>query len=534
MKTFLQFIQRYIIIDDLYGANRKTSILRAQIKYVCISVLLFGLIAHGYAFFDTDYTHDTLNALYADAAENTWKISLGRFFKPVYQTLIRGEFAAPWLIGMLSLIWAGLAVFVIVRLFDIQTPICTFMVSGICITNLSFSLTAATYIYDLDANMLALLLSSLAAHQWKRSKIISPLSILFIAPSLGIYQSYVSVCIVLMILVLLMDLLHGDCFTRVFKKGLSGCIALALGAAAYVLCLWIIRQFTGYSMHTGSGNSLGLISTLNIRGMLTACKNTYGILYTQLIRDWMTIFPLWAIKVTHILLMLSVIVPFWSYVKGGIGILEALLFLLLIAFIPLAVFLSMLLSGGESLHQLMLFSLWLLYLFPILLVYHTPISVKSNLIRASRLMTVMVLSVLLWGNIRTANTLYLIKDMQHESAKSLMTRVLYRMEDIEDYVPGQTPVAIIGASPMLTQLPHAERYERLVGISNNLLARSPEAAYDPQYKLLTYMLGSPINLCDDDTYFTLKKNADVIQMPLYPDNNCMQMIDGTLVIKLGH
>ena len=534
MNTIQHFFRRYVVANDACMPHEEQHILRTQIKWTCLSVLILGLLTHGYAFFDAAFTHDSLNALYADTVENAWKISLGRIFKPLYQTLIRGEFAAPWLIGILSLLWAGLAIFLIVRMFAVQAPICITLISGICIANLTYTLTAATYIYDLDANMLAFFLAALAAFLWKRKRFVSLLGALCVTIVLGIYQSYVSVSIVLIILMSLTNLLNGKSFGQTLTKGLTGCIMLVLGAVIYALSLSAIRTFTGTSMNTSLANNLGQLSELSINGILYACRNTYGIMYVQLIHDWMTIFPLWFIKVSHIALAASAILPFFAYIKKGIGFKEALLFAMLLFCIPLAVFLSMILSSFDALHQLMLHSLWLLYIFPVLVVYHSPASTKSCIIRISRALIALIITILVWGNIRTANALYLMKDMQYDASKSLMTRVLYRMEASQNYVPGETPVALIGTSSLLTQIPYTERYERLAGIQTNLIARFPETSYDPQYKLLSYTLSSPILLCSDETYISLKNSAEVMQMPFYPDEGCMQLIDGTLVVKLGN
>ena len=534
MNTIQHFFRRYVVANDACMPHEEQHILRTQIKWTCLSVLILGLLTHGYAFFDAAFTHDSLNALYADTVENAWKISLGRIFKPLYQTLIRGEFAAPWLIGILSLLWTGLAIFLIVRMFAIQAPICIALTSGICITNLTFTLTSATYIYDLDTNMLAFLLAALAAFLWKRNRFVSLLGALCVTIVLGIYQSYISVCIVLIILMSLIDLLNGKQFFPTLTKGISGCVMLVLGAAIYALSLAAIRNFTGTSMDTSMGNSLGQLSSLNINGILSACRNTYGIMYAQLIRDWMTIFPLWFIKISHVALAASAVIPFFAYVRKGVGFKEALLFAILLLCIPLAVFLSMILSSGDALHQLMLYSLWLLYIFPVLVVYHSPASTTSRMVCISRTAAALIMVILLWGNVRTANTLYLIKDMQYDAAKSLMTRVLYRMETAQDYVPGETPVALIGTSPLLPQMPHTERYERLVGIHGNLGERFPEAGYDPQYKLLFFALNTPIVQCSNEAYLSLQNSAEVAQMPLYPKEGCMRIIDGIWVVKLGN
>ena len=131
---------------------------------VFISTLVLGLIAHGYALLNFTVSHDSMSEFwmyqqmgYYDGTAAQWKIALGRFFVPVYQLIFRGETVTPWFSGMLALVWAALAVWGTACLFDIHQRWLLVLTSGIFVANLSFMALTASYLHDLDADMLSLI-----------------------------------------------------------------------------------------------------------------------------------------------------------------------------------------------------------------------------------------------------------------------------------------------------------------------------------------------------------------------------------------
>ena len=131
-----------------------------------ISVLCWGLIAHSYGFFNCNFSHDSLNAFYATPRENQWKLENGRFIVTVYRALFRGNFALPWLIGLLALFFVGLSLFLMARMLKLHNPLLLVLTGGIMCVNLSFTAQTATYIHELDCNYLALLLAVGAVYLW--------------------------------------------------------------------------------------------------------------------------------------------------------------------------------------------------------------------------------------------------------------------------------------------------------------------------------------------------------------------------------
>ena len=140
-------------------------------KKLCLYSLavtfLWGLLAHGYGIMDSNFSHDSLTEFNGLIFGNHVKISVGRFFVPIYRNFSRTDLTLPWLIGLLGLFWCGLAVYLVIRLFQIENKATIVIVSGIFTVNLTVSSTIATFIHDFDCDMLSLMLSVAAAFCWR-------------------------------------------------------------------------------------------------------------------------------------------------------------------------------------------------------------------------------------------------------------------------------------------------------------------------------------------------------------------------------
>lgn len=179
----------------------------------------------------------------------------------------------------------------------------------------------------------------------------------------------------------------------------------------------------------------------------------------------------------------------------------------------------------------MCYSFFLFFLFPISLAER----LKAERLASSRAMSAILtiaFSALYLCNITFANQLYLRRDLEMQSTLSLMSRVIDRIEQTEGYVPGETPVAFIGTlfdSPLAMARPGFEPLSSLMG-SNNLYAITSED-YFPWY--IQQVLGYPMQILSEPDRVQMAFREDILALPIFPEDGCCQMIDGTLVIRLG-
>ena len=194
-------IKRYLnYLSNALKQNKKI------IFCALISTFAWGTIAHGSFFLHNSFSHDSLNELVPSVMGNSWKIQLGRVFVPIYRLILGEIVTTPWTIGLLSLFYIAIAVFLVAKIFKIKSRSIIVLISGIFVTNISVISITATYIHDLDCYMFALALSVFAVYLWRKYKKGYLCGAIPICFSLGLYQSFISVTITLIIISLIIDL----------------------------------------------------------------------------------------------------------------------------------------------------------------------------------------------------------------------------------------------------------------------------------------------------------------------------------------
>lgn len=103
--------------------NKQIRGVKEDFKDAFIFTLIWGMMSHAYIFFNAVFSHDSLAEFNGYAHSNHWKISIGRGFVPIYREFTRGSLALPWLIGVLTILWASITVFFIVKMFDVKSKI---------------------------------------------------------------------------------------------------------------------------------------------------------------------------------------------------------------------------------------------------------------------------------------------------------------------------------------------------------------------------------------------------------------------------
>ena len=193
---------------------------------------------------------------------------------------------------------------------------------------------------------------------------------------------------------------------------------------------------------------------------------------------------------------------------------------------PLGMNVSYVLSG-EMVHDVMRYAFWLVYLLAAILILW--FNIKNNISKAVRLtingLVACCMAIIIMGNIQTSNTIYLKKDLEYQATFSYMTRVADSMEEHAEYIPGETPVVFIGEGAIGRTMPGFEKFENITGVEN----QSPITFYNTYKAYFKYVLGRPISLMDTDE---MECDERVLQMPAYPKEGSIEMIDEILVVKL--
>lgn len=245
----------------------------ALLRAVAAAAAVCMLLAHGFAFTNLFPNHDSTVLVY----DAQWTMYvLGRWAQNFYFPLVRGKIAAPWLIGAFSTVYLALTGYIIARLLHLRRWSAV-LLTGLLGTCASVTAQLATYTYETDAYMLAMLLACTAV--WCTEKLPRVWGMICAAGclcvSLALYQSYIQFAVGLYLLVLLQRALQDTAWRIWLQQGLRALAALALGAVVYVVSLKISLALTGYQL-ADTGNGLAQMLRLGPAAVLTAIPAAYA------------------------------------------------------------------------------------------------------------------------------------------------------------------------------------------------------------------------------------------------------------------
>lgn len=120
-----------------------------------------------------------------------------------------------------------------------------------------------------------------------------------------------------------------------------------------------------------------------------------------------------------------------------------LLLLVLFFLFPFGINVVYFISKGME-HTLMTFSFGLLYLLAELFLQELPHNKTQKFLRYA---AYAAMGLGIWCNVIYANQSYLKVALEEKATDALMVRVVGRLEQTEGYVPGETPIAVVGLLP---------------------------------------------------------------------------------------
>ena len=487
---------------------------------VLVSTVVCSFAAHGFLFTNELFSHDSISYFTYATGSFSFYTSIGRFVIPIYEW-IKGDVAAPWLIGILFILWMTLTSLLVTQLLKIRSAVGMILTSGLLCTNVALTLTGATYIYCMDEYAFALFTATAAAWFFTRGRwwILPGVAVLVV--SLAVYQAYFTVAACFCFLVILQRLVCGDRFRSVLLAGIQYLILLTASFIAYYGVWTFICQTTDVakrrveeSLLAGGGMEqiFALVKDANREyvGYLFDSTGVLGHLMV-LVHALLIVVLVW--KLISVLLSKSL---FWG---------NKILLLGLICLIPTAFnSASILLAGSAT--QLMTFAWELPYLLLVLCL--DPAEKSCNRTAVLRVVPIVLLCCVLWQHTVYANQVYMKKELDHTATVALASRIIDRIELTEGYLPGETPVAFVGRLDRNTYLNHGRdeftELDHTVGLWSDYSATYNLGRY------LTDYLNYPL-VWDTETDFS--QHEEVLSMPAFPSADGIRMINGTVVVKLS-
>lgn len=224
-----------------------------------IIVILLGVINNFSFITNEGIAPDALSPAYFNIAGN-WEISLGRFGIK-FVNMLRFGLVNKTIIVLIALIMLAVSAVIIIRTFEIKNKIGIFFISALIAVAPTFTETYM-FIYCADAYCLAFLLSTLSVYFLNKSNrgkqyyIFSNICTIAVC---SLYQAYLGVILGETIILLMKDLLKEKDIKANFIKAIKFFINIFIGILMYYILLKIIISILDISLASYKGaNNLGI------------------------------------------------------------------------------------------------------------------------------------------------------------------------------------------------------------------------------------------------------------------------------------
>ena len=493
-----------------------------KLKFIVFWVFVIGLAAHGYCYFNANFSHDSLFSIHEQSP--AVMISSGRYLRPVYR-LLRGSFTLPVINGFLFLCFLSMSVYLLTDILNIQKKSLMALTCGLLTANSTIGLMNASYLHDADSYGLALLLALAGVWVSLRLRHGNGYAVLFYFASLGIYQAYIDVAIYAFLILALVELLRGEGVKKVYLKTIRNLLPIAAGMVLYYLAVLLtqhVAQVSGGGQYNDPAAVLSLGSlgdrffscalALYLWFFSSAAHAPGAVIGANLL--------MLALGVSLLVVLIRRRRLPCSSLWGIIGILILM---------PLGM--STVNWISNICHWLTVFAYYLSYLLVLVLIglYEEDTAGGKRAVFSRKVWAVLA-AVLIFDSCIYSNEISLKKELESAATLSTFTRIVDRMEQTEGFVPGQTKVAFVG---LLTDSPLSDERDGFDHNSTGLWNNFSTTYYETYEVYLRYYLGYPVHCVDINEIQKYEKMEQVISMPAFPAAGSVQLVEDVLVIKLS-
>ena len=476
--------------------------------------VLMGLLIHMPVMVQDLPNHDGLDSLYFD--QNM--ITSGRWFLTI-ACGISSYFNLPWLISLLSLLYLGLASVCLTEILQLRSKVSIFVVSGLLISFPALACSFA-YVFTLDGYMLALLLSIMAVWIAQRGKYGYLIGAVCLGCSMGIYQAYLPISILLCLYLTARALIEEDSIKGVWRKVFPLLKMGVLGVVFYFVLLYFLLFLQGKELASYQGiNGEGAAG----QGLLTSFKLVYQDFFTFLMKG-KVLFHNGASAAAGLVLggMFLWTIFLLARQKGRYK--KPLFYLVLLGYavlLPLVVNYILILSGALNYHMIMRYQ----WVFLLILVIALADQYAGNIAQWAILVagTVLIFSYAVMDNIGYQNL-----HQKYEKTYAYCVRLLDRIENTPGYYQG-IPVAMIGVvgdEAFPTTDLSADVTWPLIGLNGDWLLYTGD-----NYELfIKHYLGASLNILDTSYMGEIYYSKEYQEMDSFPGPNSTKVVDGILYV----
>lgn len=480
------------------------------------SVIIIGLITHIYKLTNTLPNWDSLNNVYSD--QNT--IHLGRCFL-ILACGISSFYDLPWLNGVLSLCYLGITAVIVCEIFNIKKISVLILTGGLLVTFPTATSTFA-YMYTADGYFLAMLCMTLSVYLVLRFNKGWISGIFLLAFGYGCYQAYITWVILLILIWSIIQLLFTDLSARALLCQWKNCALCGiLGTLLYWVCNKALLKIQQIALASNHGiDEIGITSfrpLTSIRQCLIDFAYFFiGPLSRMNLYSYLNI----------VILVLIAILSIYIMIRKKLYINPLRFFLLIFSFfmLPFAAFAIYFISPATNYHMLMMMGLCLLYIL-LLLFYEKMEDTPYTYIRQWIILLLTALTI--YNFILTANICYQTMQRSYDKSYAFILRLADRIEQ----TPGASDCSYI---TVLGRLPNSSDISLnippdMTGIIDGYIMSTPVhfQAMLSQYCDLHY------ELLNKEEQTRLLETSLIRNIPVWPQEGCIKIVDNVLVIQIG-
>ena len=503
--------------------QKLNSKIKRQWRLAFFSAVVIGLLTHMPILVSDIPNHDGLASMYFD--QNM--ITSGRWFLTV-ACGFSSYYTVPWIIGLLGLLFLGLAAAALTELLEVDRGWAIVLNSGLLAVFPSLASTFA-YVFTLDGYMLALFLAVLAVLVTKKYKLGFVGGAFCLAFSLGTYQAYLSFAMILSLFAVLMQFAEEKSAAQK-ARGIARYLGMGvLGAVLYYVILQVLLRIQGKELASYQGID-GMASGAAVGGgLLDIVKKIYldfasfSLNGNVLYNNWVSVGALVLLAAVAVLsgLALAHRRKWWKNPVFFVIMVVA------VAVTPLVTNVILLVSPGVTYHLLMRYQ-WVLFLIGLtaFVSRNARLSKRGHILEWGAFLAVFTL-VFFYGV--SDNIGYSNLQKRYEKTYAYCLRLLDRIEQTDGYYQG-IPIALVGVVG-------SEQYpttDLTLSVTGNMIGLSGDSLVytGANYQeFIRHYLGATLNILPAETMAEMYYSEEYRSMESFPGEDSIRIIDGIMYIK---
>ena len=387
------------------------------------------------------------------------------------------------------------------------------------------------YNYVADGYAFAFLMSCLAAFFLTKKKVSCiVVSVVLIALSSGIYQAYITVTIMLLLLYLILEIIHNDAD---IKNILLNCLKFfatgVAGMVLYYIAMNVLLKLKSTALLDYQGfDSAASLESLDIAGSLYTIKESFvGYFF-----DFSNGINLFCV-INVVIFAVTVLLYVADIIRNKLSIPKILMLVVFVVFLPIGASVLSFINSGIDYHNLMKMGFLVFYLFFVL--QYEKSSFKNEKINCIKLWTILsVTTLLVCNNVIVANVAYHKLNIAYEKSYGTLIRIADRIEQTEG-------ADECGRILVVGYLDGSEGYSAylppdITGTTDGYILRA-----DDEMVGQSVVCSALNDYCAKDYKFVygeekkaILENDDVRNLVAWPDKNSICIVDDVIVVKLGN